>query len=586
MGTFTQPYQNLSFAIPDINEVFRGTGDDTNQALYFRSPTGIQQIDVGQIGKKEYEKRAAEIGVDLNKTYAWNSPEVKKMQEAGIPMNYNASQALYNYNGGGWDAVRLGNELISKAGIVAPNRYNIGDLRTPFGDVSAFTGELSSLSGVKPTTTGEVITRSISASNPNGADMTSSLTGTISKSPSLAEVLRNAGATPQQIAEAEAKSPTAEQMTQAIQQASQGGNAQQILQSLSSPLAQQPINNTNPTSTTMNNQLPSTNLQPGSTGEDVKKLQDYLVSQGLMTQAQVNTGYGTYGPQTTAAVKALQEKLGVDNSSGVGYFGPKTMAAIASTGAGSATSSTGAGASNELQTILSNPGLSDDQKSLIQNLYDTVSTNDTANAEKIMAAFKAATEFSDPYFKAQTLIATDALSRALGATDGDLAFQEKKLRDTLSDLTATVSASKGQLDFNKQQELKKLSDSYTADLEATQQNLAATGKTSSSVRTKAEGLLAEQNQGLVESTNRQFSYQTGTLDRSLANSERDTAQSLTYLQDKATQDRIANLRKTEEQVGSTALSNLGYTGLLGNVGGSIPRQKTLDALSFSNSFVF
>lgn len=80
--------------------------------------------------------------------------------------------------------------------------------------------------------------------------------------------------------------------------------------------------------TTTQPTLPSTALQPGNTGDNVKALQDYLVSIGLMTQDQVNTGYGTYGPQTTAAVKALQESLNVDNSSGPGYFGPKTIAAL------------------------------------------------------------------------------------------------------------------------------------------------------------------------------------------------------------------------------------------------------------------
>lgn len=72
----------------------------------------------------------------------------------------------------------------------------------------------------------------------------------------------------------------------------------------------------------------NSNLQPGATGPEVQKLQEYLVSGGYMTQDQMNTGPGIYGPRTTAAVKALQAKLGVDNSSGPGYFGPKTRAAI------------------------------------------------------------------------------------------------------------------------------------------------------------------------------------------------------------------------------------------------------------------
>ena len=74
--------------------------------------------------------------------------------------------------------------------------------------------------------------------------------------------------------------------------------------------------------------IPQTNLQPGATGDEVKKLQDFLVKEGLMTQAQVNTGYGTYGPQTTAAVKALQEKYGLDAGANAGYFGPQTRSAL------------------------------------------------------------------------------------------------------------------------------------------------------------------------------------------------------------------------------------------------------------------
>lgn len=75
-------------------------------------------------------------------------------------------------------------------------------------------------------------------------------------------------------------------------------------------------------------QPPTSALQPGNTGDSVKQLQDYLVSIGLMTRDQVNTGYGTYGPQTTAAVLQLQKQLGIDYSSGPGYFGPRTIAAL------------------------------------------------------------------------------------------------------------------------------------------------------------------------------------------------------------------------------------------------------------------
>ncbi len=74
---------------------------------------------------------------------------------------------------------------------------------------------------------------------------------------------------------------------------------------------------------------PTISLQPGSTNtQAVKQLQDWLVSNGYMTQAQVNTGYGIYGPQTTAAVAKAQQSMGVDNSTGVGYWGPRTISAV------------------------------------------------------------------------------------------------------------------------------------------------------------------------------------------------------------------------------------------------------------------
>jgi len=88
---------------------------------------------------------------------------------------------------------------------------------------------------------------------------------------------------------------------------------------------------------------PTVNLQPGNTGPAVKQLQDYLVSLGLMTPEQVATGPGIYGPQTTAAVKALQEKLGVDNSSGPGVYGPRTQSALASSASSQNQSSSGTG---------------------------------------------------------------------------------------------------------------------------------------------------------------------------------------------------------------------------------------------------
>lgn len=338
-----------------------------------------------------------------------------------------------------------------------------------------------------------------------------------------------------------------------------------------------------------NTAYPTTNLQPGDTGDQVKKLQDYLVSKGLMTQEQVNTGYGTYGPQTTAAVKKLQEQLGVDNSSGVGYFGPRTIAAITKSAPASGTTpaSDAAPAQDPVLTqILSNPNLDAGQKKILVTADQVVKSGDTDLAGRLIEAMKAASEFSDPYFKAQVRLATDALQRGISAKEGDLAFAEQQQKAALDELRANTAASKEYLSLEHAQELKRLESKYQQDLATTQDNLAATGFTSSSRRNRAEQILNENNQGLVESSNRKYGYDIGNLDRSLTTGDANTQAQIVNLKRLAAEGKIDLLRKAEKDIGTANLQPLGYTGLLGNIGGDLERQKVLDSASFANNFVF
>lgn len=107
---------------------------------------------------------------------------------------------------------------------------------------------------------------------------------------------------------------------------------------------------------------PTTQLQRGDTGEQVGKLQDWLVANGYMTQADVGTGRGTYGPKTEAAVQKLQDALGVDYSGGgYGRYGPATIAAMQGKPAPSAASSSSSSASSGFSF---NPSASDKSKVL------------------------------------------------------------------------------------------------------------------------------------------------------------------------------------------------------------------------------
>lgn len=72
--------------------------------------------------------------------------------------------------------------------------------------------------------------------------------------------------------------------------------------------------------------VPQVDLRRGAEGPEVRKLQSALISLGYMTQAQVNTGPGIFGPQTEAAVARFQKDQGISPNSGI--FGPKTRAAM------------------------------------------------------------------------------------------------------------------------------------------------------------------------------------------------------------------------------------------------------------------
>mgnify|MGYP001322700553 CR=1 FL=1 len=70
---------------------------------------------------------------------------------------------------------------------------------------------------------------------------------------------------------------------------------------------------------------PAVDLGVGASGRNVEQLQKALVSLGYLTQADMNTGPGTYGPRTERAVRAFQAANGISQT---GFYGPLTRAAL------------------------------------------------------------------------------------------------------------------------------------------------------------------------------------------------------------------------------------------------------------------
>ena len=76
--------------------------------------------------------------------------------------------------------------------------------------------------------------------------------------------------------------------------------------------------------------LPGGDLKRGASGAAVKQLQAALVKAGNLTQKEMNTGPGVFGPRTESALKEFQKSHGVPAT---GYYGPLTRAAFQKAGA-------------------------------------------------------------------------------------------------------------------------------------------------------------------------------------------------------------------------------------------------------------
>ncbi len=89
----------------------------------------------------------------------------------------------------------------------------------------------------------------------------------------------------------------------------------------------------------------TSNLGPNMANDQsqVTALQQALVRAGYMTQSEMNTGVGIYGPKTTAAVTKWQTVNGIPTSGNPGYFGPvsKNFIKTGSVSSGSPISATG-----------------------------------------------------------------------------------------------------------------------------------------------------------------------------------------------------------------------------------------------------
>lgn len=231
----------------------------------------------------------------------------------------------------------------------------------------------------------------------------------------------------------------------------------------------------------------------------------------------------------------------------------------------------------------------DDQEAVLA-VFNAIANNDAAQANRLAGAFKAATKLNDPFFNEQLRLATDAIERGYVAIDEEEDYKEMQLKRRRDDVRADYEKRKEFLTLEQASDLRAIERQYTTELDDTRQNLAATGKTSSSQRVQKESLLEESFGDLRSSTNRKFAFEIDAETENVARTDRDIQSELARLSELTKAGKLDFLRKAEERVGSKNLGRL--AGLdpnykaLGDVYGEIPRNKLEDTLSAATSFVF
>ena len=241
----------------------------------------------------------------------------------------------------------------------------------------------------------------------------------------------------------------------------------------------------------------------------------------------------------------------------------------------------------ELRNSVEFKALNTDDQSAVLAVFNAIASNDSAQANRLTSAFKAATKMNDPFFKEQLRIATDAIERGYVSIGDEADFKEKQIKQRLTDIRTDYAAKKDYLSLEQASQMRSIERQYSTDLDTTRQDLAASGKSSSSQRVQKEKLIEDSYGDLRESSGRKFSFDQNAEDQNLSRNERDTQSELSRLSELTKAGKLDFLRKAEQQVGSKALPSLDTSyNPLGNVYGEIPRNKLQDTLSAATSFVF
>lgn len=388
-----------------------------------------------------------------------------------------------------------------------------------------------------------------------------------------------------------------------------------------------------PVSTSQLTNLP--NLGPGSRGNSVRTLQQWLVENDFMTQAQMNTGPGIYGPRTKAAVAAWQSKAGFDTQGNPGFFGPISKQYLSKTAEGkppenrvvSIPFGTGKAEINtrgdivrqvpadtsltptptpepepepdkdeveveaeptpdvttppvdkDFQNTDAYKALSDEEKETADLLFNVISVGGEAEARTFADAIQQSIAVAEPWAKAQAAMALAEFAGAVDETIFGFEAKAEAIKRSRDILAEDVTNQKEFLTLEQQSEIARQVKQYDQDLLTIADQAAEKGitfATGARSRQLAETRRTEQFQDVIESSRRKTNFQIKELELKAARGDVDAQKQLETLSGEQGFALRKIGRSAEEILGSERARELGITGFkpTGGVEGTLEEEK-------------
>jgi hypothetical protein len=235
----------------------------------------------------------------------------------------------------------------------------------------------------------------------------------------------------------------------------------------------------------------------------------------------------------------------------------------------------------------------DEMKAIMANSWDAV-VNKGHDIGTLTKALDVAAKQSDVYMRQQIRMFETELLRSFTELGQDLDMQKELYTRRLDELQEDLARGKEHLTIDQQRELRDVEKQYKQNLEQTREGMAERGLTRSTIRSRAEDMLAESKSDIVESTTDKYQRQVTQIETQAGRQKLDLGTQVEELHKRISSGAINLLRQGEAELGTDAMKNLNLpqlglkTGgddwmaadhLVGDISGDIKTKQTQDILS-------